>query len=478
MRLGIDTTLSKRIAQLAVPVVIGMLTETLVNHVDTILVSRLPGNVGIDGVAAIWLSLPVFWAIGGFFASLQVGTQALVARRFGEGRPEEAGKVLTNSLAVALFAGAAASAAGWFVIPKLFPLLNPNPEVVRLGSQYCQIRMLNIFSMVITFSFKGFFDAIGKTYVHMAASIAMNIVNLCLAVLLVYGFWGFPRLEVAGSAVATLSATYVGLFMMLGWALKGNYRKSFVYFRLGNLNRRVMWEVVRLSFPSGLASIFLMSGFVFFLWVMGHLRSAPALLDPLSFLPLSGPLLRNLDLVRPDLATSASGVMLSILTLVFLTSFAFGTATATLVGQSLGAKKPELAERYGWESAKLGIYVMGTVGLLLIAFPRTFLYIFTNKPDVIEFAVPSLRLMGSVTGLVSAGLVLVQALYGAGNPKFVMKAQMILHFGCLIPLSYLLGVGLGLGMFGTWAAAAVYAILLSSVMAWKFRQGHWKQIQI
>jgi Na+-driven multidrug efflux pump len=306
----------------------------------------------------------------------------------------------------------------------------------------------------------------------------MNLVNIGMALLLVYGNLGFPRLEVAGSAWATLIATYVGLAVMVIWSLRKENRTVYRYFRFSNLNKHVVWEIVRLSIPSGLATVFLMSGFEFFLWVVGHIGHGPDALAPLSFIPLAGPMLHNLDLCQPDVATSASGVMISFLMLVFMTSIAFGTATATLVGQSMGAKNPALAERYGWESAKIGAYFMGLLGLVIIAVPRVFLGIFTNKPEVIEVAVPALRLIASCTALISAGLILVQALYGAGNSKFVMKVELVLHFGCLIPLSYFLGLFLELGMLGTWAAAAVYAVLLSSVMAWKFYEGKWKEIRL
>ncbi|HOX42654.1 MAG TPA: MATE family efflux transporter [Myxococcota bacterium] len=478
MNLGIDPTLSKRIGTLAVPVILGMFTETLVNHVDTALVGRLPGSTGVDGVAAIGLSLPLFWAIGGFFSSISVGTQAITARRFGEGQMELAGRALSNSLVIALACGLCISLVGWFVIPEVFPLLSPNPNVARLGAAYCQIRMLNVFSMVVTFSFKSFFDAIGKTYVHMIASITMNFVNIGMALLLVYGNLGFPRLEVAGSAWATLIATYVGLGFMVYWSLRKENREAFRYFRLSNLNRHVAWEIVRLSVPSGLATIFVMSGFEFFLWVMGHIQPTPVYLRELATLPLGGAMLQAAGILRPDLITSASWIMISFLMMVFMISIAFGTATATLVGQSLGAGKPDLAERYGWQSVRIGGYVMGLLGVAIILFPRVFLAIFTDKVAVIEVAVPAFRLMGAFTGVISAGLVLVQALYGAGNPKFVMKVELLLHFGCLIPLSYLLGIVLGGGMLGTWSAAAVYAVLLTSILAWKFRQGKWKQIQL
>jgi Na+-driven multidrug efflux pump len=340
--------------------------------------------------------------------------------------------------------------------------------------------MLGVFSMVSTISYKGFFDGIGKTHVHMVASIIMNVLNAFLNVVLIFGYLGFPRMEVLGAAYGSLISTYVGLAVMIIWSFKKDLLKTYRYYRFTNLNRRVAYEICRLSVFSGLATVFVMSGFQFFLWVTGRLDEGLNLLGHLSLVPLAGPVLAGIDLARPDLATSASWVMMSFLMLIFMTSIAFGTATATLVGQSMGARDFDLAERYGWESVKMGMYAFGALGVATIIWPEVFLGIFTDtdKSEVIKVAVPSMRLMGSVASLISAGLILVQALFGAGNTKFVMIVEMLLHLLCLIPLSYLLAVVLDFGLLGAWAAAAAYVVLLSSIMAWKFYEGKWKQIRI
>ncbi|RME27860.1 MAG: MATE family efflux transporter, partial [Deltaproteobacteria bacterium] len=182
--------------------------------------------------------------------------------------------------------------------------------------------------------------------------------------------------------------------------------------------------------------------------------------------------------VQPDLATSATWVIISFLMLVFMTSIALGTATATLVSRSLGEGNPSLAERFGWESVKLGMYVMGALGIAVIVDPGPFLGIFTDKIEVIRVGAPSMRLIGAVSSLLSAGLILVQALFGAGATKFVMIAELAMHGLCLVPLSYLLAITFGLGLLGAWCAAALYVVLLSSIMAWKFASGTWKKIQI
>ena len=478
MRFAPDIALGRRIVGLAAPAVLAMLSQTAVNLLDTAMVGRLPGATGIDGVAGIGISLPLFWAIGGFLSAIAIGTQAITARRVGEGERKLAGRVLGNSLFIAATTGLTVSVLGYLLIPSFFPLLNPNPNVVRLGSAYCRLRMLGIFSMVSTIAYKGFFDGIGKTYVHMIASVVMNVLNAFLNAVLIFGLLGFPRLEVEGAALASLISTFVGLAVMIGWSLAPAIRREFAIYRLRNLRLKVAGEIVRLSVPSGLATIFVMSGFEFFLWVTGRIHSDPLWISPLGFTPLLGPVLDTAELAAPDLATSASWVMISLLMIVFMTSIALGTATATLVGQSLGGRDAALAERYGWESVKIGMYVMGALGLAVIVWPEPFLGVFTDKRQVIEVAAAPMRMMGAVFALMSAGLILVQALFGAGATTFVMLAEMTLHGLFLIPFSYLTALTFGWGLMGAWISVAAYVILLSSVMALKFRGGSWKHIRL
>lgn len=124
MRIGLDMALSKRIGALATPVIVAMLFQTIINQLDTAMVGRLPGATGIDGQAGIGLSLPLFWAVGGFLSAISIGTQAITARRTGENQPLLAGRALTNSLTLALISSAVVAAAGYFLSPYFFDMMS------------------------------------------------------------------------------------------------------------------------------------------------------------------------------------------------------------------------------------------------------------------------------------------------------------------------------------------------------------------
>ncbi len=482
---------SRRVVRLAAPVVLAMLTQTAINLVDTIMVGRLPPDVSIAGQSAIGYSLMLIWAFGGFLSSIQVGTQAIVARRWGEERPLEAGRALSNSLVVAAVSGAIVSVLGFLYMPAIFPLFDRNPAVVRLGSDYARWRMLGVFSMTVTMSYKSFFDGIGRTYVHMVAAIAMNTANIVLNWLLIFGIGPFPALGVTGAGIASLLSTYIGLAIMVGWSAVPWVWREYKPYARGNLDGKLAWTIVRISTPSGLATVFVMVGLALFLKVIGELDASAAeatVSGLLGFdadttrrlaqgatLPFGANATALLALHRPPLFTSASKIILDFMSLSFMGTVAVGTATATLVGGSLGRGKPQEAAAYGWESVKVAALALLPVVAVALLAPQWIFEVFNPSPEVAEAGRHALRLMALGTPFVAVGLVLAYALFGAGETHFVMWAELLLHAVCLVPLAWFLAIVLQGGVEGAWAAGFVYLVLLAAAMAWRFHGGKWKE---
>jgi multidrug resistance protein, MATE family len=490
----LDSELTGRLLMLAYPVVLAMLTQTAINLLDTIMVGRLPKQYSIAGQSAIGYSLILLWSVGGFLSAFVVGTQAITARRFGEGNKEGAGRTLMNSLVITVSASIFAAVGAYAAIVDVFPFFNSNPDVLRLGVPYAQWRMLGIFPMVVTVSFKGFFDGIGFTKAHMTAAIVMNICNVVLNYLFIFGAGPIEPMYVEGAGLASSISSMVGLLMMIGFALRPSYRKVFHYFAASRLELRLMWDITRLSVPSGLATVFVMTGFALFLKIVGLLdertvadaiaatgvwseHQLPQASALVAYLGL-GDLHLNILQARPPIYVAATKVVIDIMSVSFMTCIAFGTATATMVGQSLGANRPDLAERYGWESVRIGAYAMGALGIFAVLTPNTLFGVFSQDAEVIEAGRGALRLMGSIEALIAVALILAQALYGAGNSKYVMIVEIVLHVTCLVPLAYLLGIVLDWGLLGVWSSAVIYIVLMSIAMVRKFASGDWKDIAL
>lgn len=461
-----EPVLVKRIVSLGVPVIIGMLTQTAINQVDTLFVGRLDERTAVAGTAALGYSMILMWAFGGFLAAISVGTQAMTARRYGAGDIEGAGRVLANSLALAVVSSLVVTVAAIAVVPWVFQWLHHDPLVRELGVDFCRVRFLGILGMVTTASLKSFYDGIGRVRVHMTVAIVMNLINLVLCWVLVFGNFGAPRLEVAGAAWAASISGLAGTCMMLWWALRREDRRHFKAFRLDNLDRGVAVGVARLSVFSGIATVFVMSGFAVFLGIVGRIDEREQL---------------------AGVNASAAQLIISVTMLIFMSCIAFGTSTATLVSQSLGAKKPELAGRYGWQSVLICTAFMAVIGALVSAFPEPVLRLFLPadasqnellKDQVIEIATGSLRFCGLLAPIAAAALVLTQALYGAGEARFVMIAEGVLHLTCLVPLAWLFAITLDLGLIGCWYATAVYGVALAVLTGVKFARGSWHHTRI
>lgn len=501
---GIDFKRAQKIVWLAGPIMIAMLTQTGVNIVDTIFVGQLAPSYSIPGQAALGFSLPIFWCIGGFLAAIGVGTQAMAARRFGESAHKRVGTVLANGLFISFLASAIFTLIGWFAVPVIFRFLTSNEAVLTLGIPYAQVRVLGVLGMVATTCYKGFFDGLGQTRVHMYACLVMNAVNIVLNYTLIFGLGPIPPMYVTGAAVASVLATFVGLGFMVFWTFREELREKFQPYRLSNLRPAVMWRMVKLSFPSGVAQIFVMLGVMMFLKIIALLdeRAVMEALGQASFYggelghtaaALHNSLTRAGDFAgrvvaadwantllwsRPPVYSTAAKLIVDLLSLGFVTCIAFGQATATLVSQSMGEKNFAEAEGYGWDSVKLGMYFFGLLGVLVLIFPHSFLGLLSNDTIVIEAAVPGMRIMASLQMFIAMALILTQALFGAGDTKFVMIAELILHTVCLVPLTYLFSVVFDMGFLGVWLSATAYVVLLGVAMAWKFWQGTWKRIVV
>jgi putative MATE family efflux protein len=464
--LGFEPVLVGRIVNLGLPVIIGMLTQTAINQIDAMMVGRLPERMAVVGTAALTPALIYFWFFGGFLASIQVGTQAVVARRYGAGDARGAGRALLNSIGVAIAASVVVTAIAFFSTGPVFDLIGHAKEVRDVEVSYASIRVLGIFSMVAMQSYKAFYDGLGRVLVFMYVAFVMNLINAALNYLLIFGNFGFPSMGVDGAAWASVISSVIGVIVMILWSLRTKDRKAFRVYRPKNVNVGVAWTVARLSFFSGLAQVFVMTGFGVFYAIVGEIDKVENL---------------------PGINVNATSIIINLAMLVFMTCIAFGTSTATLVSQSLGAGNGDLAERYGWQSVKLMVPLMGLVGLFIVLFPEPFLRLYLPadasdteglKDAVMLVAIPSLRVTGFLAPVAAAALVLTQALYGAGESRFVMIVELFLHFFCLVPLAYIFAVTFEQGLLGCWYAAIVYGTSLLLATGWKFYGGSWKRTVI
>lgn len=450
----------RTILRLAAPTVVAMLSQSIVNEIDVYFFSKLPHPENSNAQAALLPSLLLVWLFGGSLSAISVGTQAITARRYAERRYDEAGAVLANAGFFCLVAGIVLGLVGAVTIHALLGVILKVPEAHAIAYSYSKWRLLGIVSMAGTMALKAFFDGIGKTWVHLVSAVVMNVFNVLFCWMFIFGNLGAPRMGAPGAGFAAFVATWIGLGIMLFFVAKE--RRRFSFFRWSNLSRSLTRDILKLSVPAALATVVMMIGFGLFAQVAGKL-------DAVEAAATTGP--------REAVNGAATTNIVAVLKLTFTACIAFGTATATLVAQSLAAKRPHDAERFGWASARLGLLLFGVIGLLEgVLFTPHIVNFITHSEAVREATMTPMRMMGVITPVIAVAMILSEALFGAGNTKFVATAQFFLVFGVLVPLSWLLGLRSGVGLTGMWIAAVCYMIGAAIVMTLKFRGGSWKKI--
>ena len=457
----------KTILRLALPTVFAMLSQSIVNEIDVVYFSHLPCPESSNGQAALLPSLILVWLFGGSLSAVSVGTQALVARRYAEGDRHAAGAVLTNATFFCAAGGAAFSVIGLALLPWLVRSMISVPDVQRVAIAYTRWRLLGVISMSATMAIKAFFDGIGKTHVHLVAALIMNVINVALCWMFIFGHLGAPRMGAPGAGLSAFLATWIGLFIMVLYAAL--VRDEFRPMRWANVSRRLMGAILRLSVPAAGATVVMMVGFGLFARTVGQLDAGTT--GAATVAGRCG----GMEAIN----SAANTDIVETLKLTFTACLAFGTAAATLIGQSLGRKQPDEAQRWGWASVRLGVLVFGVVGLCEgVLFTRPLVDFISNSTAVRAAAMFPMHIMGLATPVIAVAMILSEGLFGAGNTKFVAVAQFLLVFAWLVPGAYALGVVLHMSLKGIWIAAFVYACLAAVVMTTKFAGGSWKKIAL
>ncbi|MGH7283772.1 MAG: MATE family efflux transporter, partial [Polyangiaceae bacterium] len=382
----------------------------------------------------------------------------LTGRRFAEGDFQGAGAVLTNASFFCLVAGAVVSLFGYISLPLILGFMIKSPAVLKIAVGYSRWRLCGVTSMAMTMGTKAFFDGLGRTQVHLVAAIVMNFFNVIFCYSFIFGHLGMPRLGPQGAGLSAFLATWIGLAIMLLYVFR--LAPHYEAFQKQHLSKTLTWSILKLSIPAAFATAIMMAGFALFASIVGKLDAGH----------------EGAEAVNGAATTD----IVAILNLTFTACIAFGTATATLVSQSLGARRPDDAVKFGWASVRLGIVIFSIVGLFEgVFFTHALVHFISHQSSHVQHAaIVPMRMVGAITPIIAVAMILSEALFGAGVPKFVAVAQFVLIFGCLVPLARLFAIEMHMGLIGIWTATCIYASLAAVAMSWKFHQGAWKDVRI
>ena len=429
----------RRILTLALPIIGGMVSQNILNLVDTAMV----GVLGAAALAAVGMASFANFMASAFITGLSAGVQAMAARRLGEGRHDETARPLNGGLLLAVVLAVPWSALLVILTGRLFGYLVEDPEVVALGVPYLQARLVAMVALGVNFAFRGFWNGVDLSKVYMRTLVVMHASNIVLNWVLIFGHFGLPALGVAGAGIGSAIATFIGSALYLVQGFRIARRNGFMR---GLPDRSTLTTMLRLSVPTGLQQFFFAAGLTAFFWILGRVGT-------------------------PELA--ASNVLVQLLLVAILPGLGFGMAAATLVSQALGRRQPEDAGAWGWEVSRLAAVVVGLMALVGLFFPDLLLRPFLHDPETLALARLPLRIIAATMSVDTLGTVLMNALLGAGDNLRVMVVALVLQWLFFLPAAYLVGPVLGLGMTGVWVAHISYRVLQAGVFTLIWRSGVW-----
>ena len=434
----------KKVLQVALPAIAGLSTQMVVSLVDTAMVGRL--DEATFALAAMGIGVLATWALISFFSSLATGVHVIVARKYGQRDYISCGITLNNSLFIALVLGVIVAAIGVLFADEIGHLFAADETVGAYASDYIFYRFLGIPFFLISVSYRGFFFGINKTKIFMFSGTITNLLNIIFNYLFIFGAFGFPRMGLAGAGLGSTFATIFDGMFYLSIILLPAYRKTYQNFRNIKFDKSIIRAIFKISLPVSFQNVFILIGF-------------------LSFISITG--------IIGTLEQASSQAVISTLFISFLPCFGFGIAVQTLVGNNLGAGKFALAKIYGFETAKIATIYTIILGFIFLSIPQYVLLIITNNQSIIEVATPVLRIAGFSQVFYGIGIVLANGLQAAGRTVYVMNSEIITNLFIFVPLSYFLGVYLGLGLSWAWTALPFYIIAYSIIIFIKFNSRNW-----
>lgn len=438
---------NKEVIKLAAPALAEQIMMSLIGMADMIMVSR----IGPAAIAAVGLSnQPMMFAMA-IFMALNVGTTAVVARHVGANESDAANETARQSLILVGLLGVIMATIMFFSAEWILLFMGAEPDTMAHAVTYFRIVSVSMIFNTIQMSVNSMVRGAGDTKSPMSNNMTVNVINLVGNFLLINGIWFFPKLGVTGAALATAFSRLVGSILALSLVLIPGKRITVSFKERFHFNWDIAARVAKIGFPAAIEQFIMRGGMIIFTRTISGLGTV---------------------------TYAAHQVALNITSLSFTTGMGFAMSATSLVGRSLGAKKPDMAEMLANSAHKLAMMVSGAVAVILFFFGRQVALLYSNDLAVITQAAIALKIIALVQPSQSTQFVLAGALRGAGDTKWPLYSTIIGVWGFRVLLSYLFVQVLGYGLVGAWVAMAVDQFARSSIILYRFRSNKWKHVRV
>ncbi|MFC3285288.1 MATE family efflux transporter [Litchfieldella rifensis] len=430
------------ILRLALPIIAGMLSQSLLNLIDAALVGSLGeialAGVGIGGYAMFLITAMVF--------GLSSGVQAQTARRHGEQAWHRRAVALNAGLVIALAVALPLMLVCLWQAPRLLWLINQDLGVNRVAVEYFRWRVAGLIPVAMIFCFRGYWNGIQQTGIYLRIILVMHLINVLASIGLIFGYLGLPEMGAAGAGAGTTLSLFAGLAIWSLFSVKGAASSGF----LVRLPRRDTFvATLRLATPHSFQQLWFAAGYAVLFWILGQLDTASVAV---------GHVLVNLSLF------------------LILPGVGLGLAAMSLVGQAMGRDAHGDAHRWGWDVVRVAWACLALLALPMMVIPDLVLGIFLHNEALIEMGRVPLQLTALMIVLDAAALVLGQALLGAGANRTVMTTTLATQWLIFLPLAWWVGVTLDYGLLGIWWAQLGYRCLNSLWFAVIWQRRRWQRL--
>ncbi len=439
--------LRRRILQLAGPIMLASLSQTLMSLIDIAMVGRL----GAAAVAAVGLGGIVTYAISAFLNSIQAGVQTVIARRVGEDSPSQVSETVRSAFRFSLLTGTLIGLLTYSVAQRLFPLISNDGSVISIGAAYLEWRSLSLGLVMAGYVMYALYNGISRPGIHLVVSLLANSLNVALNYGLIFGHWDLPTMGAPGAGLATSLSSLVALGLYVGFSRLADIREKFPGLWWGRDKWKSLARVIEISVPAAWQNFGVMIGFTLFMVIMGRVST---------------------------ITLAATEIVFSILSFSFMPAMGFLYATQTLVSERLGRNDPETAAQAAKSATTQCMILMGSMGILFMSFPRVILRLFTPEVELIEMAVSPLVVLGLVQFFDAIGMVHLGALRGAGDNRYLAIADLLLMWLFFLPVTYLTTLYYQYGIMGGWIALAVYIAGFAGLARHRFLTGPWRTIKV
>lgn len=445
----------KKILLLSWPAILRLFLQSLVGTVDIIMVGKVKG----PGIGAVGVGNRIVFIIIGVFTALSIGSTALVAHHIGDKNYKKGNEVLWQSILISVIMGVVIAVVGLifseYLLKGMLLLMEKSKDqdyILHHGSIYIKIVLASMifgFPMMII---NAVFQGVGDMKTPLILMIITNLLNVLFNYLLIFGNWGFPEMGVAGAALGTSLSRVAGcligiIILIIG---KSNLKLSIRYLKF-KLDYAIIRSIFKIGIPSSIEQFVRQASQIIITIFVAALGTA---------------------------ALEANEIALNINNLAIMPGFGFGVASLTLVGQSLGADKKDLASKYAKETSILGVVLMLPISIISFIFAEPLVLLYADSKEIVPLAVLIVRIIIISQPILTLVLILAGALRGAGDTIWVMIATIIGNWFVRVVLGILLGYVLNIGLVGFYIAILIDIVVRAFIMLLRLRSGKWKHLKV